>query len=501
MRIGCWGIALLAAVGAMSGGWAQEPAMQTVGVELKGDTMVYRVVPVPSRRGSGVRGRAWSVEQKLFALSKCWMEVHRNYAYLDRFGIERWDSLYRALITPAMQTRDDLEFYRLLAGFYASLGNSQTYVRTFRHFPLTSIGYEEGWVLRLMDVGGHVVVSEVCKEKAAILPPGSEILSVNGQPVGERIAGLMSCIPASTERVRRRWAVRILLYGPIGTSHEVEFRRPDGTEGSVRLVNPHYGAEPDVDACVALPGCSGKELNENFRLTWYPGDVAYLKIRFFEYRCGQPQAFCNAFLEIRTRARKLILDLRNNSSRGLDYVAAEIFSRLTRDTVLYGPVSRTRIYDAALAARGAGAEPEDTVRNARVRVAYQHYNDEAFSEPERETYRFPEDRDGRLVVPTVILVNDATGNAAETFVGWASSQPHMSTVGVSTSGSAGKKVTYEVLPGLLCDVCTEEVRLPDGRKFVGCGITPDVVVENTMQDVLSGRDAVLEKALEILNDK
>lgn len=58
-----------------------------------------------------------------------------------------------------------------------------------------------------------------------------------------------------------------------------------------------------------------------------------------------------------------------------------------------------------------------------------------------------------------------------------------------------------MLPGLLCDVCTEEVRLPDGREFVGCGITPDVVVENTMQDVLSGRDALLEKALEILRDK
>ena len=500
MRIGCWGIALLAAVGAMSGGWAQEPAMQTVGVELKGDTMVYRVVPVPSRRGSGVRGRAWSVEQKLFALSKCWMEVHRNYAYLDRFGVGRWDSLYRALITPAMQTRDDLEFYRLLAGFYASLGNSRTYVRTFRNFPLTSIGYEEGWVLRLMDVGGHVVVSEVCGEKAAILPPGSEILSVNGQPVGERIAGLMSCIPASTERVRRRWAVRVLLYGPIGTSHEVEFRRPDGSEGSVRLVNPRYGAEPDVDMpCAALPGYSGTELNENFRLMWYPGDVAYLKIGSFEY--GEAQAFRNAFPEIRARARKLILDLRDNR-QGINYTAAETFSRLTRDTVLYGPVSRSRIHDAALAAEGDRLfDPEELAGSARARIAHQHYRGRAFSEPEREEYRFPEDRDGRLVVPTVILVNDVTANAAETFVAWASSQSHISTVGVATSGSAGKKVTYEVLPGLLCDVCTEEVRLPDGREFVGCGIAPDVVVENTMQDVLSGRDALLEKALEILRDK
>lgn len=102
-------------------------------------------------------------------------------------------------------------------------------------------------------------------------------------------------------------------------------------------------------------------------------------------------------------------------------------------------MSRSRIYDAALAARGAGAEPEDTVRNARVRVAYQHYNDEAFSEPERETYRFPEDRDGRLVVPTVILVNDVTANAAEIFVAWASSQSHISTVGSRHVGFCRKE--------------------------------------------------------------
>ena len=164
-------------------------------------------------------------------------------------------------------------------------------------------------------------------------------------------------------------------------------------------------------------------------------------------------------------------------------------------------MSRTRIYDAALAAWGAGAEPGDTVRNARVRVAYQHYNDEAFSEPKRRVYRFPQNREETLVVPTVILVNDATGNAAETFLVIAASQPHMSTVGTTTSGRVGAVAHYSLLPGLECGICTQEVRLPDGEEFAGRGIAPDVVVENTMQDVLSGRDAVLEKALEILSDK
>lgn len=503
MRIGSWWFALLAAVGAMPGVWAQEPAMQTVGIELKGDTMVYRTIAVQGRRFPGSRGRAWSgythtpwsPEQKLFALSKFWMETRRNYAYMDRFGVQRWDSLYRSLIVPVQQTRNDVEFYRLLEGLCATLHNEQTFISHSRNFPQTSVHFEEGWTLRLMDVGGHVVVSEVSSDKAAILPPGSELLSVDGRPVEAKLGEVMSRVSASTDRVRRRLAVEKLLLDLLGTPHEVLFRRPDGTEGSVRLVNGRHEEGQDPH-CLALPGRSWDELHEDFRLTWYPGDVACLKIGSF--RPGRLfKAFHNAFPEVRARARKLILDLRYND-RGSNYMAAELLSHLTRDTVLYGPVSRTRIYDAGLSSWGAGALPEDTVRNARVRTAYQHYNDEAFSEPERSEYRFPQNRDETLVVPTVILVNDATGGAAESFLAIAASQPHMSTVGTSTSGCAGTVAYYELLPGLRCGICTREVRLSDGKVFVGRGIAPDVVVEDTMQDLLSGRDAALEKALNLL---
>lgn len=506
MRFANWWFALLAAVGAMPGGWAQEPAIQTVGIELRGDTMVYHTVNVPVRRGFGLRGRAWAdyshtpwtAEQKLFALSKCWMEIRRNYVYLDRFGAQRWDSLYRALIIPVQQTRNDVEFYRLLEGLCASLHNEQTYISHSRNFPQTSVHFEEGWMLRLMDVGGHVVVSEVSSDKAAILPPGSEILSVDGRPVEAKLGEAMSRVSASTDRVRRRLAVEKLLLDLIGTPHEVLFRRPDGTEGSVRLVNGRHeaGQEP---RCAALPGRSWDELHEDFRLTWYPGDVACLKIGSF--RPGRLfKAFHDAFPEVKARARKLIVDLRYND-RGSNYMAAELLSHLTADTVLYGPVSRTRIYDAGLSSWGAGALPEDTVRNSRVRIAYQHYHDEAFSEPERSEYRFPQNRDETLVVPTVILVNDATGGAAESFLTIAASQPHMSTVGTSTSGCAGTVALYELLPGLRCGICTREVRFSDGQEFVGRGIAPDVVVEDTMPDLLEGRDAALEKALDLLGTK
>lgn len=500
MRKGSWLFALLAAVGAMPGAEAQQPTMQTVGIELRGDTMVYRAVSLPERRHA--RGRAWAdyshkpwtADQKLFALSKFWMEVRRNFAYIDRFGVERWDSLYRSLIGPVQQTRNDVEFYRMLEGFCARLQNEQTFIRHSRNFPQTAVHFADGWTLRLTDVAGHVVVSEVSSDKAEVMPPGSEILAVDGRPVEERLGKVMPRVSASTDRVRRRLAVEEVLLDLVGTVHEVTFRRPDGSEACVKLVNGRHqpGEEP---ACVALPGRGWDELHEDFRLTWYPGDVACLKIGSF--RPGRVfRAFHDAFPEVKARARKLIVDLRWNE-RGSSYMAAEFLSHLTRDTVLYGAWIRTRIYDAALASWGAAATPADTVGNARVRVAYEHYNDAAFSDLERSEYRFPRSREV-LEVPTVILVNDATGSAAECFLAIAASQPHMSTVGTSTSGCAGTVVMYELLPGLQCGICTREVRFSDGKEFVGRGIAPDVVVEDTLEGLLAGRDAALEKALELL---
>lgn len=41
----------------------------------------------------------------------------------------------------------------------------------------------------------------------------------------------------------------------------------------------------------------------------------------------------------------------------------------------------------------------------------------------------------------------------------------------------------------------------DGREWAGIGITPHVEVHQTQEEILRGRDAVLEKGLEVLRQK
>ncbi|UUZ51516.1 hypothetical protein LP420_20445 [Massilia sp. B-10] len=49
--------------------------------------------------------------------------------------------------------------------------------------------------------------------------------------------------------------------------------------------------------------------------------------------------------------------------------------------------------------------------------------------------------------------------------------------------------------GGMARVCVKLDTYPDGRSFVGKGIAPDIEVKPSVDDVRSGRDAALERAL------
>ena len=50
-------------------------------------------------------------------------------------------------------------------------------------------------------------------------------------------------------------------------------------------------------------------------------------------------------------------------------------------------------------------------------------------------------------------------------------------------------------------VCTEKDLFPDGREFVRVGISPNIFVQYTLADYLTGNDPVLQKALDLLQSK
>ena len=74
-------------------------------------------------------------------------------------------------------------------------------------------------------------------------------------------------------------------------------------------------------------------------------------------------------------------------------------------------------------------------------------------------------------------------------------------VGEQTAGFAGNPLEVPLPGGVFAYIVTMESTYPDGRKFDGIGVVPDVEVTNSRHDAATGRDRVLEKGLEVLKAK
>ena len=67
-------------------------------------------------------------------------------------------------------------------------------------------------------------------------------------------------------------------------------------------------------------------------------------------------------------------------------------------------------------------------------------------------------------------------------------------VGETTGGSTGQPYVVELGDGMQAIVGSKREMFPDGGRFEGVGIRPDVEVSPTVEDLLAERDVVLEGA-------
>ncbi len=124
-----------------------------------------------------------------------------------------------------------------------------------------------------------------------------------------------------------------------------------------------------------------------------------------------------------------------------------------------------------------------------------------FSEPYAITYRPAQEGRVRWAKPIVVLTNRSTFSAANNFASVMKKLPGVTIVGSVTGGGSGVPFSSE-LPcgwGIRFSACSMLDAL--GESTEG-GITPSegCAVDLDPLDALSGRDTILEKAIEILNN-
>lgn len=119
---------------------------------------------------------------------------------------------------------------------------------------------------------------------------------------------------------------------------------------------------------------------------------------------------------------------------------------------------------------------------------------------ERDGYIDFDEQETLLTAPALVLTNHSTACAAEIFASYFKITGRARIVGAATFGSGAEAMVRDLPLGGKMWLATTSGRLIDGSEYVNVGITPDIAVERTREDIADGTDRVLIRALEILRN-
>lgn len=439
-----------------------------------------------------------SPQEKVYGLSRFWQETNYNFVFFNRVNRQEWDSLYQAMIMEVQATPNDYEYYKKLEQFCAYLNDGHTNVyypqAVSEKIMTTMFG---PYRLFLTNFDGKAIITRVNFSKKDEIQIGSEIITVNGIPTAEYITkNVRPYIASSTVYVRENQCIYQLLKGVEGQQFTITIQQPDGTVKSLTLT---HARTEETDVYPAF---------EQFKLMDYKslnGGIAYLQINSFEDE-SLDSLFQTVLPEI-YKAKAVIIDLRNNGG-GSTYIGLNVLKYFVDDTLMYGSRSESRMHIPTYKAWGAFLTPEDTLQdNADWGMTKADMTQSYLMARDNYYYAFDYYPDTirlnakRMEVPTVVLISNSTASAAEDFLIYADGYAHITKIGTPTYGSTGQPYLFDLPGGGRARICTKNDTYPDGRQFIGYGITPDIEVKTPLQDYLNNNDVVLQKAIQVLLQK
>ena len=195
-----------------------------------------------------------------------------------------------------------------------------------------------------------------------------------------------------------------------------------------------------------------------------PGGIGHLRIESFD---GVTYSqFTNAYMDLRAQGmRGLIIDVRNNPGGRLETVVNIGNLILPEGTILYS----------------------ENVRG------------------ERTSYR--SERNNRIDMPLVMLVNGGSASASEVLTGAVRDHGVGTVVGQQTFGKGVVQSLFGVSDGSAVKLTIARYYTPNGTSIHGQGITPDYIVEVDREtSIMASRlefedDIQLQKAVEVIIDK
>lgn len=367
-----------------------------------------------------------------------WPVIQHFYPYRD--SLENWSGALETALEESRAARDRKDHRRLLQRLMVGIGDS--HARVYETDPEKD--EDVAWLpIVLVRLEGELIVAAA--ESADSVQPGDRITAIDGEDAGERFERQMALYSGSAQWRSYR-AILDLLRGAPGNSMSLQVER-EGEE---------FEAQLDFEATGPLETHS------------YPATEELASGVFYVNLSAMDAETLDVLIPDLVEARGVVFDLRGYPGSAGDKVLNHL---------LASPDDWTGWLNTMLARAPDG----DLVTAVESGWAMQP------AEP-------------HIDARAVFLTDHRAISYAESILGMVKYHDLGTIVGSETAGANGNIIGLQ-LPGAFTALYTGMRAIgPDGVPIHGRGIEPDIRVVPTIEGLREGRDEVLERALEALEN-
>ncbi|HEX6504554.1 MAG TPA: S41 family peptidase [Terriglobales bacterium] len=398
-------------------------------------------------------GHCMSAKERSKVFDQVWRLVGEKY-YDPNFNGVNWSAIRDQYRPRAQSAKCDDELYAVLKEMSGSLHDAHTRFRSpaererARRLQATTPG------LSINEVDGRPVIVNVeahSEASRAGLEAGMVITSVDGTAFVKRVSEVGEEVgDSSSARARLLLTYYEVLAGEPGTKVRLGVERQDGSTLEVELPRHTVPIAPPLASRVL------------------PSGYGYIKVDMFR------DAVAKQFREELAKFRStpgLIIDVRGNPGGDFDGVLG-IANNFFAQKVSFGRIIARSGKAPSLMLRILGVPSELAAGDSSGSV---------------------------YTGPVIILVNEASGSAAEIFAAGMQENHRAAIVGRQTCGCVLASVAHSVKGGGEVDISEFGIVTASGRRLEGVGVIPDVTVPLKLEDLRQHHDAALREAVAVLN--
>lgn len=425
-------------------------------------------------------------EDRIFALSRVWSDARYNFVFWFRVNID-WDAEYRAALERVSGDISDIDFYLELARLLTLLGDGHTMVR----FPPDIIAANL-LPVKFSYIDNQHIIANVAR--GLEIPIFARLISINGKPTAAYFEENVFpyCWHEKADSVfasgQAYSLIPLIEKGEITIETDVGIYDLPRVSGDIewREVKPIAPSEP-LEIIADAHGIKLSVTRDN---------ICVIDIR--DFMDDTMPAHFYSLLDSLAAMRGFVIDIRGN--RGGHSQNADALAQAFIAGEFPNERARHRIHIGAYYAWGVHMDFDSCDMSDAWSKKVSDICNGNYFEDEITAARFLE-CPRTLNQPVIILEDAATWSSAENLLVDFDNARRATIMGSASYGSTGNPLAYELPGGGMACICTRYCLYPDGRDFINTGVKPHVECALALNDIKTGVDSVLNRALAALRGK